>query len=367
MVKRLILVLLALAVVFGGIFYWKYLGYQRMAAAMAQPRPPATVATAQVRQERWQPQIPAVGSVQAVAGIEVTTEVAGVIREIQFESGQAVAANAPLLRLDDEVDRAALEVLAAEARLADAQFQRAMELLPKRALSQSEFDERKAAAEAARARVAQQEAVIARKRVRAPFAGLLGIRLVDTGQYIEPGEPIVSLQALDPIYVDFALPERLLPNLALDMDVLVEVAAFPGRQFAGTLSAISPEIDSGTRMVGLRATFANPEGELRPGMFTRLRTQLGGTREVLTVPETAISFNTYGDFLYVVQPAEGGGQVVARREVITGEKRAGWVAVEQGLEPGETVVRAGLIKLRDGQPIAVDNSVQLDAATVDKQ
>jgi len=367
MAKRLIIALLVLAGIFGGIAYWKYLGFQRMAAAMSQPRPPTTIATVEVKQDQWQPLIAAVGSLNAKAGIEVSSEVAGVVREIFFESGEAVAKNSPLIRLDDEVDQAALDVLEAEAKLAEVQFQRAQDLLPKRALSQSEFDERQASVEAARARVVQQQAVIARKRVRAPFAGLLGIRLVDPGQYIEPGQAIVSLQALDPIYLDFALPERTLPLLAVGMGVRASVGAFPGRQFTGTLTAIAPEVDEGTRMVRLRATLPNPEGDIRPGMFAQLQTLLGGTRGVLTVPHTAISYNTYGDFVYVVKAGADGGLQAFRRQITAGEIRDGWVVVEQGLEAGETVVRAGLIKLRDGQPVAVDNSVQLDDATVTKQ
>jgi len=367
MAKRLIIALLVLGGLFGGIAYWKYLGFQKMAAAMSQPRPPAVVSTVEVRQDQWQPQIPAVGTLNAKSGIEVSSEVAGVVREIYFESGQAVAKDAPLIRLDDEVDLAALDVLAAEAKLAEVQFQRAQDLLPKRALSQSEFDERQAGVEAARARVVQQQALIGRKRVRAPFAGLLGIRLVDPGQYIEPGQPIVSLQALDPIYLDYALPERLLPQLAVGMEVRASVGAFPGRQFVGKLSAIPPEVDEGTRMVRLRATLPNSKGEMRPGMFVQLQTLLGGTRSVLTVPHTAISYNTYGDFVYVVKPAADGALQATRRQVTTGEIREGWVVIEQGLEPGEEVVRAGLIKLRDGQPVAVDNSVQLDDSTVSKQ
>jgi membrane fusion protein (multidrug efflux system) len=227
-------------------------------------------------------------------------------------------------------------------------------------MSQSDFDQTEAAVEAARSRVAQQKAVIQRKTVRAPFNGLLGIRQVDTGQYIEPGNTIVSLQSLDPIYVDYALPERFLPRLAVGQEVQISVGAYPDEVFTGQLTAIEPDVEVSTRMVALRAELPNPDGRLRPGMFARVTNQLGGQTQAVMVPRTAVSVNTYGDFLFLVVDDGKGGLVAKRQQVTTGEIREGNIVITSGLEAGQTVVRAGLVKLRDGQAVAVDNSVSLD-------
>ena len=366
MIKRLFIAVVLLGVTFGGIFYYKYLGQQQMNQGGYQS-PPTVISSAAAELESWRPSISAVGGLSSTQGILVTPEVSGVVKELVFESGQVVAKGQLLLRLDDAVDRAALQVLMAEARLAEVQFQRATELLPKRALSQSEFDASKAAADAARARVAQQEAIIERKSVRAPFAGSLGIRQVDAGQYIEPGDGIVSLQSLDPMYLDYALPERFLPNLAVGQDVEVSVGAYPGELFPGRLQAIEPDVDVGTRMVRLRAAMPNPTGKLRPGMFARVVNMIDGNVEAVTVPRTAVSLNTYGDFLYLVEDDGEGGLVAKRQQIVTGEVRGGRIVIDSGLEAGQTVVRTGLVKLRDGMPIAVDNSVELDDERLDHQ
>lgn len=359
MIKRLVIAVVLLGGTFGGIFYYKYLGSRQMGQGGYQSAP-TVISSAVAELERWRPSISSVGGLSSTQGILVTPEVSGVVKELVFESGQDVSEGQLLLRLDDAVDRAALQVLVAEARLAEVQFQRAKELLPKRALSQSEFDASQATAEAARARVVQQEAIIKRKSVRAPFAGSLGIRQVDAGQYIEPGDSIVSLQSLDPMYLDYALPERFLPSLAVGQDVEVSVGAYPGEVFPGRLEAIEPDVDVGTRMVRLRAALANPSGKLRPGMFARVVNMLEGTVEAVTVPRTAVSLNTYGDFLYLVEDDGKGGLLARRQQIVTGEVRGGRIVIDSGLDAGQKVVRTGLVKLRDGIPIAVDNSVELD-------
>jgi membrane fusion protein (multidrug efflux system) len=360
MIKRALIAVVLLGGIFGGIFYWKYLGYQAMGKAMSQPQPPAIIATAEATLDSWRPSLASVGGLSSAQGIQLTPEVSGLIKELFFESGQEIQQGQPLLRLDDEIDRAALQVLVADARLTELQFERAKELLPKKAMSKSDFDQTEAAVEAARARVAQQKAIIARKTVRAPFSGFLGIRQVDAGEYIEPGDHIVSLQSLDPIYVDYALPERFLPSLAVGQEVEISVGAYPGDVFKGHLQAIEPDVEVATRMVALRARLANPDGRLKPGMFARVVNLLEGQTEAVTVPRTAISLNTYGDFLYLVTDDGKGGLVATRQQVTTGEIRGGRIVVSSGLEAGQQVVRTGLVKLRDGQAIAVDNSLPLD-------
>jgi membrane fusion protein (multidrug efflux system) len=360
MIKRALMAIILLIVIFGGIFAVKMIGYKKMGEAMSRPQPPAIIATADAQLESWRPSIGSVGGLNAVKGVSLTSEVSGLVRELLFESGQAVSRGQPLLRLDDEVDRAALDVLVAEARLNELQFDRARELLPKKAISRSDFDQTEAAFEAARARVAQQKAIIERKTVRAPFSGLLGIRQVDSGQYIEPGNTIVSLQSLDPIYVDYALPERFLPGLVVGQEVNITVGAYPEEVFKGVLQAIEPDVDVATRMVAMRAQLPNVDGRLRPGMFARVINMLEGETRAITVPRTAVSVNTYGDFLYLVQDDGKGGLVAKRQQVTSGEVRGGRIVIASGLEAGQTVVRAGLVKLRDGQAVAVDNSVVLD-------
>lgn len=360
MIKRALIAVILLGGIFGGIFYWKYLGYQAMGKAMSQPQPPAIITAAEAMLESWRPSIGSVGGLSSAQGVQLTPEVSGLVKELLFESGQQVSQGQPLLRLDDEIDRAALQVLVADARLSELQFERARELLPKKAMSKSDFDQTEAAFEAARARVAQQQAIIARKTIRAPFAGFLGIRQVDAGEYIEPGDRIVSLQALDPLYVDYALPERFLPSLAVGQDVEVSVGAYPGEIFRGKLQAIEPGVEVATRMVAMRARLANPDGRLKPGMFATIVNLFEGLAQAVTVPRTAVSLNTYGDFVYLVVDDGKGGLVASRQQVTSGEIRGGRIIISSGLEAGQQVVRTGLVKLRDGQAIAVDNSLPLD-------
>ena len=367
MFKRLLIVLLFLAIVFGGIGYWKYRQFQQMTASLSAPRPPAVIASVEVKQESWQPHLRSVGSLVAENGIEVTNEVAGVVAEMLFESGQRVKEGEVLAKLDDSVERATLESLRAERRLAEVQYKRASDLMPKQAVSKSDFDIAKATFDAAQARVAEQEAVIAKKSVRAPFSGLLGIRQADLGQFLQVGTPLVSLQALDPLYVDYSLPERDFQKIAVGQSVKLAMDAFPGESFTGTVSAIDSGVDEGTRSIRVRATVPNPQGRLRPGMFAEARTLLPLKNQVITVPQTAISYNTYGDFVYALQKSEDGSLVAKRRQVTTGAVQNGWVEIVKGLEAGETVVRAGLVKLRDGQAVAVDNSIELQDGEVTKE
>lgn len=359
-IVRLFLVVVFLGVVFGGIFGWKYLQMQEMAKQANQPQPPATVATAKAHEVSWRPDIQSVGSISPVQGIEITTEVAGKISEVSFESSSRVENGDVLVRLDDSVDQATLRGLKANRELARVQFERTANLLPRRAVSQSQYDEAKARYEAARAQVAEQEARIAKKVIRAPFDGLLGIKQVDQGEYITAGQPLVTLTALNPIYVDYSVPERRFDDLGNGQTVRIRVSAYPERQFEGEITAIDSGIDEGTRSVSVRATLPNPDDLLRPGMFARVQTLMPEERTVVVVPRTAISYNTYGDFVYVVTDSEDGQRIVRRRTVTTGTTQSGNVEIIEGLSAGEEVVRAGLVKLRDGQRVTIDNSTALD-------
>lgn len=354
MILRLFLVLLLLGAVLGGIFGWKYHQGRQMAAAQSGGPPPATVAVSTVREETWQPYLNAVGSLVAVSGIEVTNEVAGQISAIHFESGQTVETGDPLLQLDDRTDRAHLTGLQAEQRLARLKFQRFSRLLKDSSASQSDYDEALATLDSATAQVAAQQALIDKKEIRAPFAGKLGIRRVDLGEYLAPGSPIVPLEALDPIYADFSLPERELSRVAVGQQVEVRVHAFPHKTFNGQISAINPVVDTATRSLRLRATLANADGLLRPGMFAQVRVRLPTLEQVLTIPRTAVTYNPYGDSVFLVLERDG-QHVVQRRQIETGEGRGEQIAVRSGVQAGERIVSAGQVKLRNGQPVVIDD------------
>jgi membrane fusion protein (multidrug efflux system) len=359
MIKRLVIVVLALAILFGGIFGWKaYVGYQmRKAIASAQP-PAVVVSSARVEEGRWQASVTSVGSLRANQGVEVSAEVAGTVAGIAFESGGRVAAGDLLVQLDASKEEADLRSLEAQLELARLDYERARSLLRSTAVSQSQLDRAKSVLDSLGAQADAQRATIAKKAIRAPFPGELGIRQVDLGQYLSAGSEIVTLQSLDPIFVDFTVPERHLPALAVGQQIEIEVAAFPGQSFVGSVSAISPKVEEETRNVLLRATLANPEGRLRPGMFARVAVLTGGLDRVLTLPRSAISFFPYGDSVFVIQ-GQGEDLVVERRQVTTGRIRDGRVEIVDGLAAGDQVVSAGQLKLRTGQRIRVDNSVVL--------
>ena len=358
MSKRLIILALALIVLFGSIFGWKYYSGMKMAAVMSSPPPPAVIAAEAVRRDTWQPSLTAVGSLVASQGVFVANEMAGQVKEINFESGQQVTAGELLLQLDNEVDRADLAGLIAAQRLAELTYERAARLIKDKSVSRSDYDQAKTGLDAANALVASQQAGIRKKAIRAPFAGQLGIRQVDLGQYLAPGSEIVSLQALDPLYADYSLPERDLGQLSIGQSVEVSVQAYPGKTFAGRISAISPRIESDTRSVRIRATLENADQQLRPGMFAMVRTLQPERSGVMTLPERAITYNPYGNAVFVIEDKEG--QLTAqRRQVETGLVREGRIEILSGLVDGEQVVSAGHNKLRNGQAVKIDNSIEL--------
>jgi membrane fusion protein (multidrug efflux system) len=353
MLKRLLIVLVLIAAIFGGVFGWKYHQIQRdMAARM--PPPPPVVAVTEAREEQWQPFLSAVGSLKAVAGIDVTNEVPGKVSAIHFESGQVVKQGQPLLDLDATFDRAELEGLLASQRLAQLKFDRYAKLLTDRSASKADYDEARSTLDVAEAGVVAKRALIDKKQIRAPFAGRLGIRLVDVGQYLAPGSAIVPLEALDPIYADFSLPERYLARLAEGQPVALSVQAYPGETFTGRITALNPGVDRGTRSVKLRATLDNPQQRLRSGMFAEVRVLRPQRESVLTLPATAITYNPYGDSVFVVESGDR-GLTVQRKQVETAEVREGRVAIASGLKAGERVVSAGQVKLRNGMPVTLDD------------
>lgn len=363
MIKRLIIVLLLLAVVFGAIFGWKMFVGMKMAEMFSRPRPPAVVASAKVEAQDWQPYLRTVGSLVARNGVDVSSQTDGQIRAIEFVSGQTVQQGQLLVQLDDRVDREVLAGLVADQQLTEVEYRRQSRLLKQKSTSQASHDTARGNLDKAKAAVAAERARMAQLAVRAPFTGVLGIRKVNLGQYLKAGNAIVSLQALDPIYVDLSLPERYLAQLGQKQKVLVQVQAYPGKVFEAAISAISANIDQGTRNIQVRATLSNRDAKLKPGMFAEARLVLPLRRGVLTVPRTAITYNPYGDSVFLIKQ-KGDAHVVVRRQVQTGEVRDGRVEIVKGLQAGDEVVTAGQIKLRNDAPVKIDNSIKLEPQRV---
>ena len=359
---RFVIALLLLGAIFGGIFGYKFLVQFQPPEGAGEPVP-ANVIASEVITEEWRGEQQAVGGLTAVDRVEVSTEVPGLIESIAFDSGDAVAAGDVLVELDKSVDRAELEGLEAEAELARIEFDRAQDLLPERAISQSEFDSARARLDSANAALNTQEARLRQKTIRAPFDGLLGLRRVSTGQFISPGTAIVELQQLDPIYADFSLPERFLPMLFKGQTVRVTTGAFDDEAFEGEIQAIESGLQVQTRSVSVRALLDNPDDRLRPGMFARVTVLEPETQALLTVPATAINFNVYGDFAIRISETDD-GPVAEQVQVRTGQTRDGRVEVLEGLEEGDRVVGAGLNRVRPGQPLTIDDTVNLDPAGV---
>jgi len=353
---RFLIVLLILGLLFGGIFGYKFYQFGQMQEQFSQPQPPAVVSATKASEESWTQMIKSTGDLRAINGIQVANEVPGIISEIRFESGDAVSRGDVLVTLDSETDQAALNTRRAEARLAQQEFNRVSDLLPKRAISQSQYDEAKANLTSAQARVNEAEASFNKKVIKAPFAGQLGLRLVDQGEYLATGTPIVEINMLDPIYADFTLSEKDLTRVKQGYTVKVSVAAMPDREFEGSIAAISSSVDTETRTVRVRASVPNPEKLLKPGMFASVQTLEPTPKQVVTVPRTAVAYNTYGDFVFAIVENDEGKQVVERRSVETGSVRNGRVAILSGLKAGEQIVSTGLLRLRAGQPVKIQES-----------
>jgi membrane fusion protein (multidrug efflux system) len=352
-IRNLLLVLVFLGLLVGGVIAWKSFQGQGQAGAMGMK--PAVVSTQTARQDDWQPTLPSVGTITPTRGVVISSELAGVIREIHFDSGQAVKADDLLVQFDAEVDIAEAEALAAESQLAVTTRDRLQRIVSSNLGSRSDLDEAQAQVDSTRARVAAKQATIRKKTVRAPFAGELGIRRINPGQYLAAGDPIIELVDLDPIYAEFTLPERYLSDLSVQQEVLVTVAAWPGREFPGKISAISPNIEKASRSVQIRAIFENPEKLLHPGMFAEVHTLLPEKGSVLTIPERAVSYNPYGNAVFVVQ-SDQGNSTANRVQVTTGLVTGGRIEILSGLKVGDEVVTDGHHKLRNGQPVSVDNS-----------
>ena len=372
MLRRMLFMLGAVVVVVAILAALKFNSIYQQIQQFQAPKPAIDVETELARRMDWQSRLPAIGTLKASQGIDLSVEIAGTITDVQFQSGEKVSKGQAIVLLDSEMEQASLVSAEADLSLARLEFQRARSLLDRQAISRSEYDRLNAQSQKAEASVAQLRASLAKKRILAPFSGTIGIRQVDVGDYIAAGTPIATLQDLSTLYVDFFLAEQHVPLLALGQKVQLRVAAYPDERFEGVISALNPKVETTTRNVQVRAELANPDGRLLPGMFADLQVLLPTENAQVVVPETAITYTLYGNSVLLVTdgtPPEGVSRdepylVVERRFVTTGERRDGLVVVLDGLEGGEQVITAGQLKLDSGTHVAIaeNRTLKLDGA-----
>jgi membrane fusion protein (multidrug efflux system) len=361
--KRMVIMLLLATLVFGGIY-----GFQQFRNKMIQKAisgkgmPPQAVSTIVAQASTWQPSVEAVGTLRAAKGANLAAEVSGLVSAIHFDSGETVKAGQLLVELNSEPLKAQLEQLKSAAALAKQNLERDSAQFKVQAISRAAVDTDAANLKSAQAQVTAQQATIAQKSIRAPFPGKLGIRQIDLGQFLAAGTTIVNLQKLDPMYLDFSVPQGQIDLIHVGDKIAVQTSALPGKTFTGTISAIEPQVDMATRSLKIRAKIANPKDELLPGLFATAEVDEGAKRQYITLPNSAIAYNSYGSTVFLVKDAgkdkDGKSKLsVEQRFVTTGATRGDQVAVLTGIKAGETVVTSGQLKLHNGAPVFVNNSV----------
>ena len=365
MLKRVMLTMIGLAVLIGIPAAIKMQQFQAM-ADMQMTMPPEIVTADQVKRQQWPNTLSATGSLVAVQGVTVSAELGGKVSEIAFESGDRVKAGDLLVRLDTTAEEAQLRSAEAAEKLARINLDRNRGLRANKTVSQSDLDTAEANYKQATAQVENVKATIAKKTLRAPFSGQLGLRQINLGQIIEQGTPVVTLQTIDPIYADFSLPQQRFSSVAVGNEVRITTDAAQDKSFSGKIIAINPEIDQATRTVRIRSTLSNQEELLRPGMFANIEVIMPQQDEVLAIPATSVLYAPYGDTVFVIDTtkdeATGEEQKTLRQQIIRlGQTRGDYVSVITGLKEGETVVTSGVFKLRPNMAVVVDNSLALDA------
>ncbi len=363
MLKRMLLMALALIVLLGAIFGLRFYQFAAMGQQFANaPRPAITVSAATAESARWRPYLSAIGTLKAFQGIILSTELDGTAEKILFAAGQPVEAGALLLQQDDSVEQAELKSFQAQLHLARTNFERDRSLFAKKAISQNTLDTSKSRLDEANAAVEKTQATIAKKAIRAPFAGRLGISQVDPGQYLKAGDPIVPLMDTQSLKVDFNLPGQDYPNLYVEQPLEIQVDAYPEQRFPGKISALDARVDPNTRNLLVRAVLPNSDARLVPGMFADIKIFARDEIEVIAVPQTAISYSLYGDSVFVLTPTEDtegdAGPVynVERVYVEVGQHQDDLVAVS-GIEAGQQVVTSGQLKLTNGTRVVISNNL----------
>jgi multidrug efflux system membrane fusion protein len=363
---RAALMALLLIVLGGGLYGFNAFRAQAISNAFNSMKPPPTVvAVAQAQKVAMPRYAPGIGTLQAVHQVTITSEVGALVTKINFQAGAAVKAGDPLVQLNDQPDQGDLANFRAQAKLADLNLARSRELLVRQNAAQQTVDQNQAQLDQMRASIAKTEAIIAQKLIRAPFDGVLGIRQIEVGQFVNAGAAVVSLTDLNTLYVNFTLPEQQRGQIAVGQKVLLTVDAYPGRTFEAALSTIEPQIDPGTRAIKVQATLANPDHSLQPGMFANVRVVLPQAPDVVTVPATSVDFTLYGDSVFVVREdgKDANGKPVlkvTRTFVKTGERDQNRVAITDGVAPGDQVVVSGQLKLQSGAEVVVQPSQALE-------
>jgi membrane fusion protein (multidrug efflux system) len=364
MIKRMIIMLIVTGMILGGIFWFiNFKGRMGKEFMLSQGEPLQTVSTTTAEFHEWLPKLEAVGSIQTVQGANLSAEVSGIVAEIHFKQGDNVKIGTPLLQLLADNDIAKLESLKASEKLARITYNRNQAQFRAKTISKQTLDIDKANLDMAVANVAQQQALVDKKLIRAPFTGRLGVRLVNIGQYLDAGTAIGTLQALDTVFVDFFLPQQALSTLQTGQKVTLKTDAYPNQNFTGNITVINPKIDINTRNVLVRATLKNPNHKLLPGMYATVNVTTGQAQRYITLPRTAISFNSFGATVYQVenngQDEKNRPKLIAKQNfVTTGDERGDQIAILKGVNEGEKIVTSGQIKLRNGTAVTVDNSVQ---------
>lgn len=362
MAKRLFLVLGVMAVLLTALGFIKFKQVETAVHAAAFQPPPEAVTTVVVQREQWPSTMSVIGTMEAVHGVTISADLPGTVARIDFDSGKTVQAGDVLVELDTRQERAQLASLEAQRDLAKTNFERMQKLVNAGVISRMDFDQATAQQRSTEANVAETRATIERKTIRAPFTGILGIRKANLGQYLSAGSAIVSLQSLNPIYVNVGVPQQAAGQVPVGSKLRITTENVAGRVFPGTVTAIDSVIDEGTRNVQVQATLSNPGGELRPGMFVQVEVALGGSRPVISLPASAISYAPYGDSVYIVtdlKDPKGNSYRGVRQQFVKVEgSRGDQVGIVSGLNPGDEVVSSGVFKLRNGAAVQVNNKVQ---------
>ena len=325
--------------------------------------PPATVSTMVVETTAWQPKLSSVGNVRAFRGVDLSTEIGGLVQTVPIKSGMDVKEGDLLIKLNDASDVAQLNSLKAQADLAKVINERDRQQLAIQAISKNVFDTSKADAKSKQAQVEQQTALVAKKNLKAPFSGRVGIVMINPGQFVNPGDKLLTLQTLDPIFVDFNLPQSNAEQIQVGQEIVVTTDAFKDASFTGKITAVSPKVDTNTRNIQIEAKLANPDKKILPGMFANVNIKLGDEVKMLTLPQTAVTYNPYGSTIFIAKPTgkkdkQGKPTLEAQQVfVTTGPTRGDQVAILKGVEEGATVVTSGQLKLKNGTPLIVNNKV----------
>jgi membrane fusion protein (multidrug efflux system) len=363
MAKRMVLMLTMTGLVIAALGFLKVRQFRAAAgeAASFQP-PPEAVTTMVAKQETWPTTLTAIGTAAAVQGVTVSADLPGTVEQIAFESGQSVRQGAVLVRLDTRQERAQLAAVEAQRELAGLNYDRMKGLLDERVISRAEYDRAMADQKQTDAQAGEIRAAIERKTIRAPFSGILGIRQVNLGQYLAAGDPVVLLQSLNPVYVNFGVPQQATGQLRIGLEVGVTANEAAGVEFKGRITAIDAVVDEATRNVQVQATLPNPGGTLRPGMFVQTELALGTSRSVVTLPATSVSYAPFGDSVFVVSDLKGPNgesyRGVRQQFVKLGGSRGDQIAVVSGVNAGDEVVTSGVFKLRNGAAVVVNNKVR---------